>query len=565
MLIEILQRCWPRQAERSRLRVRSVGVAGAILAAVIAGWGPGVASAASEPMTSGGPTTFRRLNEAQYTRSIEDIFGAAIKIPGRFDPPLREEGLLAIGDGKAGVSSSGLEQYELRAREIAAQVLAPDRRQSVLSCAPGSADAFDKSCASQFVGHYGRLLLRRPLTDREMASILALVSAATQKSGSFYKGLELGLDRLLVSPYFIFRVETSEPDPDRPGAQRVDDYSHATRISFLLWDAPPDEALLDAAASGALRQQGGVETQVDRLIASPRFEQGVRAFFADMFAYEQFEGLSKDQSIFPKYTSQLSKDAQEQSLRTITNFLITQKGDYRDLFTTRTTFINRDLGLIYKVPVDALSGEWIPYIFGPDQQRAGLLTLAAFLMLDPSHEGRSSPTIRGKTVRELLLCQKVPPPPPNVDFNIVQDTHNPLYKTARQRLSTHRDNPACAGCHSITDPMGLAMENYDAIGEYRTQENGAPIDASGSFEGKSYKDLISLGQILHDNPSVPNCVAERAYEYGVGRPVVAEEREWLKYLDQAFADSQYRFPNLMRTIATSQAFQATSSTTVASN
>ena len=235
---------------------------------------------------------------------------------------------------------------------------------------------------------------------------------------------------------------------------------------------------------------------------------------------------------------------------------------FRSLFTTRTTFINRQLGLIYKVPVDAAPGEWIEYTFGAEQQRAGLLTLAAFLMLDPSHEGRSSPTIRGKTVRELLLCQKVPPPPPNVDFKIVQDTHNPLYKTARQRLSTHRDNPACAGCHSITDPMGLAMENYDAVGEYRMRENGALIDASGSFEGKSYKDLISLGQILHDSPSVPNCVAERAYEYGVGRPVAPQERGWLNYLDQAFADSQFRFTDLMRTIATSKAFQAVSSTAV---
>jgi hypothetical protein len=548
------------------LQWRRASVVGSIFATLIAaGWGAShIASAASEPETSGGPTTFRRLNETQYIRSIEDIFGAGISIPGRFDPPLREEGLLAIGDGKAGVSSSGLEQYELRAREIAAQVLAEGRRHSVLSCASEPPTAFDKSCASQFIGHYGRLLMRRPVSDREMASLLALISAATAKTGSFYKGLGVGLERLLVSPYFIFRVERSEPDPDKPGAQRIDDYTLATRISFLLWDAPPDEALLDAASSGGLRREGRIENQVDRLISSARFEQGVRAFFADMFAYEQFDGLSKDQSIFPKYTSQLSKDAQEQSLRTITDFLVTKKGDYRDLFTTRTTFMNRGLGLIYKVPVDAGPSEWIPYTFGPDQQRAGLLTLAAFLMLDPSHEGRSSPTIRGKTVRELLLCEKVPPPPPNVNFNIVQDTHNPLYKTARQRLSTHRDNPSCAGCHSITDPLGLAMENYDAVGEYRTQENGAPIDASGSFEGKSYTDLISLGKILHDSPSVPSCVARRAYEYGVGRPVVADEREWLKYLDQAFADSQYRFTDLMRTIATSKAFQAASSTIVAS-
>jgi hypothetical protein len=539
--------------------------AGVCLASALMAWSAAqIARPADEPASAAGPPTFRRLNELQYKRSIEDTFGTGIKIPGRFDPPLREEGLLAIGDSKAVVSSSGLEQYELRAREISAQVLAEDRRKSLLGC--DSPNAFDESCASQFIGKFGRLLFRRPLTDGEMTSALNLTRAATEKTGSFYKGLEYGLARLLVSPNFIFRVERSEPDPDHPTLRRLDAYSLATRVSFLLWDAPPDSALLDAAASGALRERAGLQRQLDRLIVSPRFEQGVRAFFGDMLAYEQFDGLSKDQSIFPKYTSQLSKDAEEQSLRTIVDLLITKQGDYRDLLTTRDTFINRPLGLLYRVPVDAAAFEgWSPHVFGPDERRAGLLTLAAFLMMDPSHEGRSSPTIRGKMVRELLLCQKVPPPPPNVNFNIVQDTQNPLYKTVRQRLTAHRENPTCAGCHSITDPLGLGMENYDGIGGYRAQENGAAIDATGSFEGKPYQDLISLEKILHDSPSVPNCVAERAFEYGVGRPIAAADHDWLTYLDQAFADSGYRFPSLLRTIAGSEAFQAVSVNAVASN
>jgi hypothetical protein len=243
-------------------------------------------------------------------------------------------------------------------------------------------------------------------------------------------------------------------------------------------------------------------------------------------------------------------------LRTIVELLVAQKGDYRDLFTTKSTFLNRNLGSLYKVPVnDSAFGGWMPYTFGPSDPRAGLLTLAGFLILDPTHEGRSSPTIRGKLVRELLLCQKVPPPPPNVNFKLVQDTHNPLYKTARERLTEHHDNPACAGCHSITDPIGLAMENYDAIGEYRTQENQARIDAGGQFEGKSYEDAIGLEQILHDSPTVPNCLVERAYEYGVGRTMLAGEREWLQYLERRFADDGYEFAKLVRRIATSEAFR----------
>lgn len=540
--------------QKSRRRAVAMSAAAvAIVAAVVAAWS--MFREAREPTTAGGPKTFRRLNEVQYLRSIEDIFGAGIQVPGRFEPPLREEGLLAIGDSKVVVTSSGLEQYELRAREIAAQVLADDKKKSTVPCAPAAPTAFDKSCAEQFVAKYGRLLFRRPLTEAETTATLAVVALGVERTGDFHRGLQAGLARLLVSPNFVFRVERSEPDRD--GVQRLDDYSLATRISFLLWNAPPDAQLLAAAAGGALREQAGLEREVDRMLASPRFEHGVRGFFSDMFAYDQFDGLSKDQSIYPKFTSQLSKDAQEQSLLTIVDLLVAEGRDYRDLFTTKKTFMNRTLGSLYKVPVTAAAFDgWVPYTFAPDDRRAGILTLAAFLMLDPTHEGRSSPTIRGKTVRELLLCQKVPPPPPDVNFDIVQDTHSAIHKTARDRLTAHRNDPTCAGCHAITDPIGLGMENYDGIGEYRTHENGVPIDSSGTFEDESYTNLLELQQILRDSPGTPGCVAQRVYEYGVGRTIVAGEREWLKYLRTRFADDRYVFAALMRRVATSKAFRA---------
>lgn len=516
---------------------------------------PGIA----EPVTTGGPATFRRLSEEQYKRSIEDIFGTGIKVPGRFDPPLREEGLLAIGEGKVAVSASGIEQYALRAREISANVLAEGNRAKVLSCTPKSPQTFDRECASAFLDKYGRLLYRRPLTSQELSGALSLASAVTTQRQSFNRGLEVGLARLLSSPNFIFRTERSQPDPKNAGVQRLDSYSLATRVSFLLWNAPPDAELLDAAANGTLQNDAGLAKQVDRLIASPRFEQGVRAFFSDMFAYDQFDGLSKDQSIYWKYTSQLAKDAQEQALRTIVDLLVTNKGDYRDLFTTKQTFMNRSLASLYQVSVDdpGITG-WQPYTFGDKQPRAGILTLAAFLMLDPTHEGRSSPTIRGKSLRELFLCQMVPPPPANVNFAVVQDVHNPDHKTARLRLGIHSENPVCAGCHALTDPTGLAMENYDAVGAWRTEENGAPIDASGKFEGKSFTGLVALGQLLHDSPTAPSCLAQRAYQYGVGRSATEGEGKWLEYTAERFADDRYAFPALLRRIATSKAFQAVS-------
>ena len=517
--------------------------------------GPGQAP---EPAVTGGPVTMRRLDEEQYKRSIADIFGADIKVPGRFEPPFRAAGLVAIGDGKVSMSPSGFEQSELRAREIATQVLAANRLDAIMPCKPSSATSDDRACASAFLRKYGELLFRRPLTSQELKQVTDLTVAGARTSGSFYKGLELGLTRLLVSPNFIFRIERSVPDPRLAGALRLDDYSLASRVSFLLWDAPPDAELLRLAATGALQDPAQLRMQVNRLTSSPRFADGVRAFFSDMFAYEQFDGLTKDQALYPKYSSQIARDAREQTLMTVTDLLITNSGDYRDLFTTKRTFMNRRLAALYKVPVGAGGFDgWAPYSFDAEDPRQGILTFAAFLMLDPTHEGRSSPTIRGKTVRELLLCQKVPSPPPNVNFSIVQNVDDPEHRTARERLLAHRSNPACAGCHALTDPIGLGMENYDAVGSFRTHENDALIDASGQFEGKPYVGLVGLTRLLHDSPAVPRCLVQRAYEYGVGRQATAPEKTWLSYAGDRFAADNYTIRSLMTRIALSRPFSTT--------
>jgi hypothetical protein len=511
------------------------------------------AGGAAEPASTGGPTTLRRLSEAQYTRAVHDLFGEGVEVGGRFDPPLRADGLLAIGAGKVAVSTSGFEQYEIRAREIAGQVLSGEQRSEFLPCGSRTA-VFDRACAADFIAKYGLRLYRRPLTGEESASLMALAEAATKRTGSFAEGMQASLSRMLASAHFIFRVERTEPDPARPGMRRLDDWSLASRISFLLWNAPPDFDLLDAARSGALRTPQGRAAQVDRLIAAPRFVDGVRAFFSDMFAYDQFEGLSKDQTIYAKYTSQLAADAREQTLRTIIDLLVTRRGDYRDLFTTRQTFMNRNLGALYRVPVSrAALGGWEPHTFGKDEPRAGILTLAAFLMLDPTHEGRSSPTIRGKSVRELLMCQPVPLPPGNVDFSNFEDPAGE-FKTARERLQAHSAEPVCAGCHKITDPIGLSLEHYDAIGQYRTHENGAVIDASGTLEDVAYRDALSMQQALRNSPATPACLVQRTWEYAVGRQTAPGETVWLDYAASRFAADGYTFPALLRRIAMSEAF-----------
>ena len=514
--------------------------------ALLVGCGP------NEPQSSGGPPAIRRLTEAQYRQSLNDIFGSDIKVTGRFDPDMRTDGLLAVGAGRVTVTPSGFEQYEAMARGVAAQALNEKHRDGLMPCKPASAMAVDDRCAAQFLSKYGRLLFRRPLLDSEIKAQVAVANKATQTLGNFYSGLEFGLAGLIAAPEFVFREEATEADPDHPNAQRLTAYAKAQRLSFLLWNAAPDDALLTAAAHGDLDSRKGLTREADRLIASPRLNEGVRAFFSDMLGFDAFDDLAKDSVIYPKFSITVARDAKEQTLRTITDLLITQHGDYRDLFTTRKTFLSRPLGLIYRLPVESRTGFEVR-VFPEGDPHTGLLTQVSFLALH-SHPGRSSPTLRGKAVRELILCQTVPAPPANVNFSIVQDTNNPNFRTARDRLTAHRSNPTCAGCHKIMDPIGLGLETFDGAGQLRADENGAPIDASGEIDGLPFKDAASLGNALHDDPATPACLVTDIYRYASGHDPLPGEKEWMGFLQKQFAADGYRLPELLRRIAVSDDF-----------
>ena len=308
--------------------------------------------------------------------------------------------------------------------------------------------------------------------------------------------------------------------------------------------------MLRAADSGELRTPAGLAREVDRMLASERVEAGVRAFFDDWLGFNDFDALSKDPVKYPTVTGATLADAREQTLRTVVDHLIRRKQDYRDLFTTRSTFMSMNLAAVYGVP--SVNG-WAPYDFPEGSPRAGLLTQVSFLTAH-AHPARSSATRRGKALREVFLCQKVPKPPPNVDFSKLNDP-DPSLKTARDRLQIHATNPSCAGCHKIMDPMGLGLENFDGGGTFRATELGAPLDTSGSLDGKPFSDARGLGQALHDHRALPGCLVNRVYAYATGGPVTsARDRKTLEYFTQRFAAGGYRYPDLLRDIVMSHAF-----------
>ncbi len=513
-------------------------------------------SGSDAPAVDAGPIALRRLTTEQYIHSIHDVLGDHITVPSRIDPDERRSGLLAVGSSFAGVTPSGFEKYEAAAAAVAEQALDTSHRSELVPCEPASASSSDDVCAEQFIEQVGRRLFRRSLSEAEVDSRVAVARNAARVLEDFYQGLELALSSLLVSPDFLFRVERAEPDPSDPNRLRLTADSIASRLSFLLWNTSPDDELLDAAEGGDLLDREVLVAQVDRLVASPRAEVGLRSLFSDVYDFRQFDDglVRKDAELFPAYTQTIAEDAKEQSLRTIVAHL-TSGADYRDLFTTRDTFLTRNLGLMYRVPVVTANG-WEAHSFDESSPRAGLLSHVSVMALY-SHTGRSSATLRGKFVREVLLCQDVPTPPANIDFSIVEDTTGEL-RTARARLEAHVTSEACSGCHNLMDPIGLAFENFDAIGAFREEENGVTIDASGELDGVSYDGPVGVGEALHDHPELGPCLVRTLFRYSVGRDATPDEWPLLDFLGERFEESEFRVADLVREIVLSDGFLATS-------
>jgi hypothetical protein len=513
-----------------------------------------IARAAGQPPSAGpadaaSTARMRLLSQEQYFNTLNYVFGPDLQVAAHFAPFQRTDGLLASGGASAGVTMGQVQEFQRAAGALAEQVVSPAHRAYLVPCTPRRIKGADRECARKFLLPIARLLFRRPLDAQTAEAVIARSVEAAERLDDFYAGLAVALEGLLMSPQALFVIDRAEPDPSRPGYARLDAFSLASRLSFFLWNAAPDDELLRAAERGELATPEGLAKSVERMLASPRVENGVRAFFADMLRFDDLAVLAKDPGIYPNFGAETIADAREQTLRTLVDHLLVRKRDYRALFTSRDTFVSPSLAVIYDVTAPP---GWTAYTSPPDSPRAGLLTQVSFLAAH-AHPGRSSATLRGKALRELLLCQTVPRPPPNVDFSLLEDADSRL-KTARERLDVHRTNPVCAGCHKITDPIGLAFENFDGAGQYRATENGAAIDASGALDGRTFTDLGGLSQAVHDHPQVSACLVRRVYAWATGGPAQPSDKPMLEWLGKRFAADGHRLPDLMRTVAQSSAF-----------
>ena len=503
---------------------------------------PGPAPAVEAPAP-----TLRRLTERQYRNSVWDLLGIEL-LTGGLEPDTAIDGLLSVGAAQTSLSPLGVEQYEAAAFRLAEQALDAAHRDRIVPCAPSG--VVDAACAGQALDALGARAWRRPLSEEELAGLVALSGTAATVMGDFYQGLAYGVAMVLQSPFFLYRVELGEDDPDDPGQRRYTAHELATRLSYFLWDTTPDDALLAAAADGSLLD-GGLEAQADRLLDDPRARAGVRSLFNEMLSLYLLDTLSQDPAIFVHMGPDVGASAREETLLGIERLVFDEGGDFRDILTTRETFLDRKLAAIYGVQAPARDGFGLTTL--PESGgRRGLLGQVSFLAIN-AHPVSTSVTRRGRFIRQVLLCEPVDPPAASVNTTIPEPSEEA--RTMRERIAVHLTDPSCAGCHEQTDPLGLGLENFDGLGSWRTTENGATIDPSGDLDGAAFGDAGGLAGVLHGDARFTRCLSRTVYAYAAGHGVTEGEEALLGWLEDGFVAEDHALKALLRAVALSPGFR----------
>lgn len=504
-----------------------------------------------------GPVVLPRLTEVQYRASVEQALGGQDVDPSLgplpqlpLEPDTNPYLFYNVGAASTTLSEVGTQRYEESAHAIAnAVVLDPARRAAVIGCEPASPD---DPCVSGAISRLGRRLYRRPLTADESVRWVRISSELA--GGDASRGLALALAGMLQSASFLYRVELGEDDTERAGWRRFSDLEVASRMSFLLWNTAPDDELLDAAMAGDLEDADGVHGQALRLMEDPRARRAVRAFFAQYFDLSRLANVrERDATLHPQFTPSLMVAMRTEIELVVDDVVFTRDADVRELLRTRRTFVNQELADLYELDVEGVSPiTFVPVELPDDGPRAGILTLGAFLTAN-AHPTETSPTLRGKYIRERLLCDLVPPPPPGVSTDIPPVMGTP--RTLRERLEAHRVRPDCAACHANIDPPGYLFEGFDSIGHTRETDHGFPVDTSGGLDGVPLSNGRELGELLADDPRVSLCITRQLFRHVNGRLERDGEEAAIRELSRDFLAGGSRFLDLLLAFVTSDAFR----------
>jgi len=489
-----------------------------------------------------GPSYIRRLNRFEYNNTVRDLLGDTTAPATDF--PAEEMSLGFDNNAQALEASPALtEQYMLTAEKLAATAIT--NLTKLAGCDPAKTGA--DACGQTFVDTFVPKAFRRPIDADERQRFLGIFKAG--QATDFATGVRWVVETVLISAPFLYRVEFGAPPVNGEKVVKLDSYEMASRLSYLLWASMPDAQLLDAAKADKLQAPADIAAQATRMLADPKAKIAIGHFNEQWLHLDSIEAAEKDATVFPDFSDDMASMLSESTHRFVED-IFWNDGKFNSLFESSTVFVNTKLAQYYG----------LPSVTGTDYARvkmdhaAGILSQPGMMsMLGKANQ--TAPVQRGKFIREQLLCNSLPPPPANIQIKAPE--LSPTLST-RERFTEHRTQALCAGCHTMMDPIGLGLENFDGSGKYRTTENGMPIDASGEVTSSditgTFNGATELAQKLASSNQVKECVSTSLFHFAYGRADTAADQCSLAVLAKSFADSGYTFQGLVTALVKTDAF-----------
>jgi Protein of unknown function (DUF1592)/Protein of unknown function (DUF1588)/Protein of unknown function (DUF1585)/Protein of unknown function (DUF1587)/Protein of unknown function (DUF1595)/Planctomycete cytochrome C len=425
----------------------------------------------------------------------------------------------------------------------------PSRRR-IFVCEPNG-PGHEEACAGRILSTLMRRAYRRPVDEGDLRKPMELYRQA-RKEGGFDAGIEMALSAVLVNPRFLFRIESDPPGVAPQSAYRLPDLQLASRLSFFLWSSIPDDELLDLATRGELSKPDVLEPQVRRMLTDRRSQSLVTNFADQWLRLRNLDSITPDLRLFPDFDDNL-RQAFRRETELLVEGVLREDRSVLDLLKSDHTYLNERLARHYGIP-HVYGSRFRRVALGEDSQRGGLLRQGSILTVT-SYATRTSPVIRGKWVLENLLG--TPPPPPLANVPALKDNTAASSLSVRERLAEHRKDAACAGCHRLMDPVGFALENFDAIGRWRTIEEGRPVDASGGLpDGNGFEGVTGLEEALLKRPDLlVGTLAEKLLTFALGRGVGYNDAPAIRKIVRDARAKGYRFSSMIEGIAASTPFQ----------
>lgn len=496
-----------------------------------------------------------RLTHGQYDNTVRAILelDASVVPSASF---IADAAFGGFDNNAAGLSVSErlTRDYRRSAENLAAMIAADEAAiDRLVPCA--RADRND-DCARRFITSIGRRAYRRPLSSGDVDRLNGLfgVGATAYTEGdAFVRGVRIVIEAVLQSPRFLYRVELAD-QPIDAGAIALDDFELASRLSYMLWNGPPDDTLFAAAEAGRLSDPAVIESEARRMLDDPRAAGPVDDFHKQWLVMGKYRGLAKNAALFPEFDSeQFGASMSEETYRFIRNVFLETNGDLRALYTAPYTFADSTLAPIYGATVDGPGFEKIEL---DPTKRVGLFMQSGFLA-SHAFPDISSPIHRGVFLQRNVLCNIIPDPPGNADLNLPPIEGE--IETTREQVTVHTSPDACRPCHSQINEAGFSFEHFDALGRYRSEENGVPIDAHGTLVvGRnmvSFTDSVDLMKKLAEEEQVRRCYLTQWFKYAYGRVNTAEDRCTIDQLHTAVQAKDYGLKEMMVALTQTRTFR----------